>query len=347
MSARQNKNRYLIILISNVRGKSVVSSDFTGTSVVGDYYSIKQLQEISDAITSNGFELICYYNENDFIKDYLNGFIENTQKDVLVINTAKTGISVGRKSLVPAFCELNHIKYLGCDPYIVSFAKDKFHWHLLLDKFHIPVSRFWGFYEKDGWPENKRPSTNEKIIVKLNSESCGMGLSDSNICEYTYEFDNHLYSLANQYNQNLIVEKFISGYEVEVPIIITQKETIAFSPIGITFNNSFNIGDAILDYQVRVNDSYVYQPFDQFDTELSKQLKLYAEKAAKIMQLSGICRIDFRINKNLDFFVTDIATTPFITSNSSIGVCFEYLGYSYDDFFAFIIGLILEKYDLI
>lgn len=347
MSARQNKSKYLIILISNVLGKSTVSSDFAGTSVVGDYYSIKQLQEMSEAIISNGFELLCYYNENDFIRDYLNDVLDNTDKDILVINTAKTGISVGRKSLIPAFCELNHIKYLGCDPYVVSFAKDKFHWHLLLNNFQIPVSHFWIFYEKEGWIENERPSVNEKIIAKLNSESCGMGLSDHNICKYNYEFDKYLYSLADQYNQNIIVEKFITGYEVEVPVVITPKEIIALEPIGITFNNNFNIGDVILDYEIRVNDSYVYLPFTQYNPVLSNQLKISAKKAAKIMQLSGICRIDFRINMESDFFITDIATTPFITSNSSIGVCFEKLNYFYNDFFAFIIGLILEKYDLI
>lgn len=72
ISDSQNKSsEYLIILIANVAGKSAINIDFKENSIIGDYYTIKQFQEISDAIIFNGFELLCYYNENDFIKDYL------------------------------------------------------------------------------------------------------------------------------------------------------------------------------------------------------------------------------------------------------------------------------------
>lgn len=343
--AKEKTDKYIIVLIANVNERSLVSIDFSEHSVIGDYYTIKQFQEISEAIIANGFELICYYNENDFIKDYLNGIIQNTEKEILIINTAKTGTSVGRKSLIPAFCELNNIKYLGCDPYTISFAKDKFHWHLLLDKFNIPISRFWSFQKGNGWIKNDHPDEKEKIIAKLNSESCGIGLSSDNVCYYTKQFDDFLFNLATQYNQNILVEKFIEGYEVEVPLIIAEK-ALALEPIAVTIDGKYYIGDKILDYDTRAKDKYIYIPFKQIKKELSSCLQICAEKAAKAIGLTGICRVDFRIDKTQNFFVTDIATTPFIDPKSSIGLCFYESKYSYEDFFALMIALILKKYEL-
>lgn len=346
ISDSQNRSsKYLIILIANVAGKSAINMDFKENSIIGDYYTIKQFQEISDAIIFNGFELLCYYNENDFIKDYLNNRIF-TQKEILVINTAKTGTNVGRKSLIPSFCDLNKIKYLGCDPYIISFAKDKFHWHLLLQHFKIPVCDFWLYQKKQGWSNNFRPSQKERVIAKLNNESCSMGLSSANVCEYSPNFDNFLLMLSQTYNQNIIIEKFISGFEVETPIIISTKEIIALEPIAITIDNSHEIGDHILDYDTRVEGKFSFQPLKIFNQNMAEQLKVCAKKAASLLDLSGISRIDFRINRKGDFYITDIATTPFITKHSSLKVSFENCGLSYEDFICLLIGLILDKYNI-
>lgn len=345
---REKKEEYLIVFIANVSQMSSVSYDFEGTSVLGDYYSAKQFQEITEAISANGFELLCYYNENDFISDYLSGTIQkNREKEMLIISTAKTGISVGRKSLIPAFCELNGVKYLGCDPYIISFAKDKLHWHIVLDKYKIPVSQFWGFNKKYGWYQKNKPNCGETVIAKLNSESCSMGLSSQNISTYSSEFDDFLFKLSDKYKQNLIVEKFIPGFEVETPLIVSNRCTMCFEPIGIMMNKSFKIDNKILDYNTRLNDLYIFKEFSLYNDSICKEIQKCAMSAAEILGLSGICRIDFRINENMDYFITDIATTPFITKNSSIGVCFENYGYEYKDFFALIIWLILDKYSII
>lgn len=235
---------------------------------------------------------------------------------------------------------------MGCDPYTISFAKDKFHWHLLLKHFEIPVCNFWLYQKKQGWTNNFRPSQKERVIAKLNNESCSMGLSSVNVCEYSSKFDDFLLMLSQTYNQNIIIEKFISGFEAETPIIISTNKIIALDPIAITINNSFEIGDSILDYDTRVKDKYSFQPLKIFNENMAEQLRECAKRAASLLGLSGISRIDFRINRKGDFYITDIATTPFITKHSSLKVSFENCGLSYEDFICLLIGLILDKYNI-
>lgn len=338
---------FLIVFVSNVKGKSDVSNDYSGLSVIGDYYTMSQLQDIVQAIRNNRYEVLCYFHENEFIKDYLDKKFEAYSKDLLVINTAKTGISVGRKSLIPAFCELNSIKYFGCNPYTVSFAKDKYHWHLLLRNYNLPICNYWLFHKTIGWTNNKRPPKGIKIIAKLNSESCSMGIGRRSIENYTPEYDSYLQKLSSEYNQHIIVEEFISGYEIEVPLLISHKNKIIFEPMGIVMDNGFNLEEKILDYDARVNGTYDFKPFKYYNSDICKQIKEYVKTTSEIMDLQGFCRIDFRINNDFKFYITDIATTPFFSRYSSVRLCFEAEGYRYEDFFTLLLYILLEKYDLL
>lgn len=338
---KRNSKKYKIILLCNVEGLTYTNEDYLENSLEGDYYSLSQFQKIRDSISKLGYEVISFFHELDFIRYILTS--ESDYSKLLVISTAKTGVYLGRKSLIPSFCELNKIKYLGCDPYTVSFAKDKYHWHLLLEKTSIPITKFWYYKFNYGWINNNRPKPDLKVICKLNSESCGIGLSSKNILFYNNSSDTFINDLSNKFKQSIIIEEFISGYEAEVPVIILKDYELAFEPCLVKINGSVMINEAILDYQIRKNDIYNYVPMSEYNTVLSQLLKQEAIKAAKVLNLQGLCRIDFRINKNYQFYVTDVATTPFFDPTSSISVGFKSLGFSYDDFIALLIYSIFDK----
>ena len=57
-------------------------------------------------------------------------------------------------------------------------------------------------------------------------------------------------TLTSQFNQSVIVESFIEGFEVEVPVIIGT-ETEVVLPVGITVDNQKDLGNQILDYNIR------------------------------------------------------------------------------------------------
>lgn len=337
---RTMQSKYIIVLLCNVEGLTNTYEDYDEDSLEGDYYSLQAFQSIRDTIHNLGFDVISFFNELDFINYFLNTKLKFS--NYLVISTAKTGTYLGRKSLIPAFCELNGLKYLGCDPYAVSFAKDKFHWHILLEKANISISNYWLFNFHNGWFANQKPRNNYKIICKLNNESCGVGLSNKNIVCYNKDIDGFLDNLSRKYYQSVLVEQFITGYEVEVPVLVLRNEIISFEPCIINIDDSILLKDKILDYNIRKNDEYRYELLKDYDNIMTSNLKKTAADVARLLNFKGISRIDFRIDTNKNYYVTDVATTPFFNQNSSVRMGIEAMGYTYEDFISMLIYSIID-----
>lgn len=335
------KNTLKIILVCNVLGKTEINVDYQEDSVLGDYYTLSSFQEIKDGIKHLGFEVYSFFNENEFIK-YILDHPQINKQDFCVISTAKTGIYPGRKSLIPAFCELNHIKYVGPDPYIISFAKDKYHWHLLLEKAGLRIPNYF-LYDKYQWKFHNHPNEGQKVIAKLNNESCGIGLTAKNVDFYTQNYDLFLHNLYRIYSRPILVEEFISGKEVEVPVLLLNNKALAFTPCAIKMGDSFDLNDNILDYDTRKNDNYKFSPLDEYDEMLSVHLKETAIDVMTSLNIVGLGRVDFRINAHNHYFVTDIATTPFFSRNTSVRYGFEKMNYTYEDFLAILIYSAIEK----
>lgn len=106
-----------------------------------------------------------------------------------MINSAQTGTYIGRKSLIPAFCEHFKIMYTGSNPYVVSLCRDKFHSNAILNNYlQNPMPTYIYSYAY-GWIDNKSPQEWEKIIVKLNGESASIGLTKENVFIYYSDAD--------------------------------------------------------------------------------------------------------------------------------------------------------------
>ncbi|MFD1901925.1 hypothetical protein GQR36_21355 [Enterococcus termitis] len=171
-------NKYLIVMVSNVKDLTNRFHDYSDTSVISEYYSITQYEQISLAIKNIGFELKSYFDENDFIKDFENGLLrDNYPKRIIVLNSAQKGTGQGRKSLIPAFCSLHNILYSNSNAYVTSFVRNKFHWNSFLARGDHKVCKNWLYDYRIGWLFDQSPKDDTTIICKLNSESSSIGLS--------------------------------------------------------------------------------------------------------------------------------------------------------------------------
>lgn len=121
---------------------------------------------------------------------------------------------------------------------------------MFIRKLGIPVPESWLYRYNQGWVLNTKPPTDEKVILKLNYETSSIGLDKNNIFNYD-ESKNHLIDLISQkYKQDVIIQKFIYGYEVEVSFI-HGKGSFVFPPVGIKLDDNKTLGDKILDYDIR------------------------------------------------------------------------------------------------
>ena len=337
------KKKLLIVLVMNVQGITHNYTDFDGTSVTSEYYSYNQYEEIFEAIRSLGLQVKCYFDENDFIFDIENRILRNHYpRTILVINSAQKGIGPGRKSLVPAFCQLHGILCASSNPYTVSFARSKYHWYCYLKEIGLPVCPSWYYTKRAKWLSNKRPHVDENVILKLNSESSSIGLTSKNIFKYDHQRDTQIQNICQKYNQDVIVEKFINGYEVEVPVLVSSTECCSLYPAGISVNNQLCLENIILDYAIRGQHQFSHFKFEHINPQISYELEKITEKVAIAMGIRNMGRVDFRIDKNGKYYITDIATNPHITKSMTFYYEFKNWGLPYEAVLETLIGLTLS-----
>lgn len=340
--ADKNINNYLIIIVGNVKGITAVGKNFDGDSITSEYYSFTQYKDIIDALIMTGYEVKSYFDEIDFIHDYsLNLIRNNYPKKLLVINFAQKGTEVGRKSLIPIFCDINNILHNNCNAFVVSFAREKYHWYKLL-KDSFSVAESWLYQHKKGWIFGE-PKECTKVICKLSNESSSIGLNDDNIITFIKD-DNTVSELSNLYHKDIIVQEFIDGFEVEIPFI-NNKKIIAFDPIGINIDGKALLGNKILTYDIRNNNKFGFYNYSKDNSELAIMQKKDVCNIASAMNIIGIGRIDIRVKPDGKYYITDINCNPHITKSMTIYYAMKELGFpDYIDTIKLIIGCTINRH---
>ena len=339
----QHRNSILIVLVANVEDKTLIVDDYSSDSLLSEYYTLDEFEIISTNYKKLGYEVVCYFSEHEFINAITNNKL-NCDKNILVINTAQTGTYVGRKSLIPSFCESLKIMHTGSNPYVVSLCRDKFHSNSIIVPFTDYPLETYLFEHNNSWLCNIKPKQGERYIIKLNSESASIGMSSDNIIIYNGEqSDNLIYNISEKYNQSIVIQRFVSGFEVELPIIMSNSK-VALPPVGISQKGNPSMGDQILDYSARFNHLYDFYNYHELNKNISYKLQNEAIRVATLLGIEGFGRIDFRIDTDGQYYVSDIATNPHITTDSSFAYSFCILGYSYSEMFSCMIGSTLVKY---
>lgn len=343
--SKSNIENVVIIVVGNARE---ITKDFTdfddGTSVSSEYYALDKYRKIISTLRNEGFEVVPYYDEMDFIYDFLTHRLRNNYyKKMIVLNFAQKGVVHGRKSLVPLFCEMNNIMHTNCDPFATSFVREKYLWHKLLNGI-VPVCDTWIYDHNLNWFDGK-PKNGLKIITKLENQCSSMGIDENSVFEYSSEKDNYIHTLAKTYNSRIVAQKFIDGYEVEVPFFYDGKDFQCLKPQGISINGQEKIDGTYLDYTSRGNHLFDFYNFDEKFPDITNDIYSAVEMIAKIINIQGIGRIDFRIDGNFKFYVTDINSTPHLIEIASPAESLRQIGFAeYASLLHLLIGLTLSRH---
>lgn len=340
--AQSNISQYLVVMISNVKNITGNYNDYDCDSVISEYYSYSQYEEILTSLRKIGFEVICYFDENAFMIDFLSGKLNRISKKLLILNSAQTGTGSGRKSLIPAFCELNGLIHTNSDSFISSYTRQKYHWFCYLKRGGFPVANSWLYHWSFGWYQGQ-PMNGDKVLIKLNREASSIGLSEKNIITYNSDNIDRIDELSRIYSQPIIVQKFIEGYEVEVPCIVSKTSSISFEPTGIQVNSNRNLGDTILNYNVRGEHLFSFYDFSEINKQLSEEIKKTTEEISCKMSLFGLARIDYRITEDNEFYVTDVSSNPHITKSMTFNYLYTKMGYSYEDVLLTLLGISIDR----
>jgi D-alanine-D-alanine ligase len=318
-------------LVANLKSEGTSAGDYDISSVATEYFSENEASQILLGLQECGFYTKLYTGESAFIAAVLDGAFANLPRErKLVYNTAQSGTGAGRKSLIPSFCALHRIAICNSDAYVLSLARHKFHVYCILRTLGLPATDSW-LFDETGWLFEQRPPRNTKLIAKACFESASIGLDQESVGELSDTYEAMLRRKVAALRQPYVVQRFIAGFEAEVPVIDFGHGPCALEPVAMTLDNDPMLGDRILDYDIVYSDLGGFAACTHLERRICDDMKDAAENVFRALGMTTIGRVDFRIDPQGRFFITDVATTPHLVRHSAFAFAFMHAGFAHAD----------------
>ena len=312
-------NQKHLLIVCNTKTTNLIGQG--AFNLNSEYFSDDEFEEIVAMFSSIGIPIDFFTYEDDFFK-YILKLKKSETSNIVVYNAAQSGYGAGRKSLIPAFCNLHNLNYTGSNAYVVALCRQKFHVNKILSELGVQVPKTWLY--SNGWLLNKTPLVGTKILLKPIYESASIGINSDSIKIYEPKIDKYIRELEKNQNQPIIAQEFISGYEVEVPLIRVGNTMHTFNPVGISIDGVYNLKDGFLDYGRIYFDEYEFYDFNE-KFKKTILLKECVNNVSFALGMEGLSRIDFRIQSDGTFYLTDVSTNPHFVSHSSVNFAFDLL----------------------
>lgn len=328
------KKDTVLLIVCNAKSKTIMPKNYSGFSIDTEFLSDEELDEITNMAKGQGIPFRIFYDEKDFIENLLLTDGKSFER-FIVYNSAQNGIGPGRKALIPGICNYFHLRHTGSDPYRVCLCRDKFAINSLLStvKIRVPKSQLY----HNGTTELNL-DRNITYIAKPIYESSSLGITKKNIFKGDAIPYNYLSDLSTRMQQPLLIQEFINGYEIEVPVLSGKISNYIFKPVVLHKDkNSLLMNGEILDYERIYADDYFFSAFPNKLDDSS--VKSTAEKVVNMLGLNGLCRVDFRYLPTGKFYVTDVSTNPHFIKHSSVNFAFKQANLKDEDILKAILAL--------
>ena len=330
---KESSKDFGIYIAANIKDSTTNISDYSTNSIITEYFTEDELEDIVLAFRSNGIYVDVSSEETEFISKMINGDLERLPKKYKAVYTsAQKGTGPGRKSLIPAFCNMLNVPIMGSNAYIRSLCRHKYHASSILKQHGLQEMKAWLYDPTTGWLLESKPAIGNKIIIKPVYESASIGVTEKSIMNFAKDSEDIIRQHSITFNQPIIIQEFVSGYEVEVPVIINSGIPYSLGVVGISVNKKRILDNQILTYDIVYNDQYNFYDFkDMVNDSIVAGVRKCAENSAQVLGMEGLGRIDFRVTMNGRFYITDISTNPHIVKHSSYGYLFNKLRFGYSD----------------
>ncbi|HEY4799839.1 MAG TPA: ATP-grasp domain-containing protein [Bacteroidia bacterium] len=326
----------VVLLVINTDKKNEVNNDYEGFSVQSEYFSEKELVEVINGFKELGCLVDFSNGEKEFIEKLVNNkFRKYSHLRKIVYHSTGSGTGKSRSALTPALCNLYNIENCSNDIYTSVISENKVHLFNLLDYYGYPIPRTWYYDEEKKWFKGE-PVKNKLLIAKPAYESSSIGVSVDSVSMYSAAFRKHVKDLSHLLGQPILVQEFIEGFEVEVPVFDIGEPFTPMS-VGIKLNGRKNLGNQFLTYESVSEDKYGFYSFSKEMPELGARLKKIASDSFAKLNLNGMMRVDFRVSSKGKYFIMDYNNTPHLTQFHSCAFSITNLGFKYSDMFALLL----------
>src|SRR5437867_1465926 len=213
----------------------------------------------------------------------------------IVFNIAEGRFGRAREAQIPALLEMAQIPFVGSDAYALSLSLNKWHTKIIGMHYGIRTPEFVVIDSQDQLDKDKLNSISRcyPMIAKLCYEGSSMGLDENSKIHNLAELKKQVRYLLRTYKQPVIAERFITGSEVDVPVIGNKPKDV-FGVVGISLDHR-EMEERYLTSKAVYHDEYthIYPLNKGFEQEASEMaLHLY-----NIIGCRDFGRVDMRIDE--------------------------------------------------
>jgi D-alanine-D-alanine ligase len=220
-------------------------------------------------------------------------------RDIDVIFLALHG-GTGENGTLQSLLELTGIPYTGSGPLGSAVAMDKDMTKRILVHAGVPTPD-WVMAPVD--VEEAASRVGLPMIVKANKQGSTVGLTK---VKNPKDF-NAAVAKAFQHDDEVMVEQFIPGRELTVPILADEP-----LPVG-----EIIIESEIFDYETKYQSGKAQEIFPaDLPGPITIQAQMYALKAHRALKLRGYSRVDFRLDAENRLWCLEANTLPGMTAAS-------------------------------
>jgi D-alanine-D-alanine ligase len=240
------------------------------------------------------------------------------------------GFMVGRKALVPLLADSYGLTCVNADAYACAFTLHKFHSFLVLAAMGVRVPPTWQFRADYGWL-GPRPAAGTRVIAKSTFEASSVGVTADSVFEVGDDLAERLTALERELGQPVIVQQFIPGHEICVPVLVGPRAYVA-PPMRAVLQRAPDDVDAFMTIgDTTTPNAYTHRVYDGPE-RLMHELRETASDVARMLVLRGLCRMDFRVDAEGRPWLFDVAIEPGISARSSAFRSFAHLGLDHGEF---------------
>jgi D-alanine-D-alanine ligase len=206
----------------------------------------------------------------------------------------------GENGTLQSLLELTGIPYTGSGPLGSAVAMDKDITKRLLVHVGVPTPD-WMMAPVD--VEEAVARLGLPLIVKANKQGSTVGLTK---VKNPKDFDAAV-AKAYEHDDEVVVEQFIPGRELTVPILADQP-----LPVG-----EIIIESEIFDYETKYQSGKAQEIFPaNLPGSVAIQAQMFALKAHRALKLRGYSRVDFRLDADNKLWCLEANTLPGMTAAS-------------------------------
>lgn len=286
------------------------------------------IQIMQDAIHFLGYESVLIGGPHSMFK-------KKPLVDV-IWNIAEGYGSRNREAWVPILCELYEIPFLGSDAHTLSTSLDKHQTKLIAQSIGIPTS-YWKIAQFNSQLISEW--TDFPAFIKPRYEGTAKGITKDSIVNTKDELLNGVEQLWKIYQQDVIIEKCLTGPEFTCAVHSTPLIATPILERGLDVDT--RIGIHVLEQKGEQTDEYWIS--NESHDRIERDIQQWSVDLCKEMEVLDYARLDFKCDEEGRAYFLEINPLPTFAIDNTFAILAELKGCDYVEYLSSILKSGLER----